>query len=83
MADRRRVTIRERVNSRVKTPSGAKICVFTGVGGYRGRESMVCVSAVLGLDLGKASRKVHFNMVKIVTFGAPLEDEVGKKCTRL
>jgi hypothetical protein len=44
---------------------------------------MVCVSAVLGLDLGKASRKVHFNMVKIVTFGAPLEDEVGKKCTRL
>ena len=44
----------------------------------RNSNKSVCVSAVLGLDLGKASGKVHFQMVNMVWFGLSRSEHLWK-----
>ena len=55
------IAIRKRVNSRVKTFSGAKPCVFEG---YRGVAKVGSV-AVAGLHLGKQCRRLYIARARI------------------
>ena len=85
------VTVQGRVNSRVKTLSGAKPFDFSGkvASGVAAVESLFPWGTPPGKVIDKKSKgllREHdllFKMLETDSLGALLEDEVGRKCAGL